>query len=83
MASGFPAIGISIPLGNYHNQSFQGGPESRGQDGPAPEFVDIEDIKGMMKLCVGLVEKPFSSETPWKARLVEFEKRFKDYEKLL
>ena len=26
LASGIPAIGISVPLGNYHNESFEGAP---------------------------------------------------------
>src|SRR5262249_14112773 len=38
---GLPCVGISIPLGNYHNQSFEGGPDSAGPLGPAPEFVHL------------------------------------------
>ena len=31
---GYPCVGISVPLGNYHNQCFEGGPDSRGPLGP-------------------------------------------------
>ena len=54
LAFGLRAMGISIPLGNYHNQSFEGGPESAGEWGPAPEFVHLEDIKRMLILCEAL-----------------------------
>ncbi len=52
---GMPAIGISVPLGNYHNQSFEGGPDSRGNLGPAPEFVHKDDIRGLLDLAQILV----------------------------
>jgi endoglucanase len=48
ICSGIPAIGISIPLGNYHNQSLQGGPDAAPSMGPAPEFVSLQDISGML-----------------------------------
>ncbi len=72
LAFGFRAIGISIPLGNYHNQSFEGGPDSRGEWGPAPEFVHLEDIQGMLALCEGLMKKGLSWEDPWKKRRLSF-----------
>lgn len=61
-----PAIGISLPLGNYHNQGFEGGPECRGQGGPAPEFVHINDIEGEIKLCQALMRSDLSWQQPWK-----------------
>jgi putative aminopeptidase FrvX len=73
-AYGFPAIGISIPLGNYHNQSFEGGPESKGPLGPAPEFVHKHDIKNMLKLCAAVMETGLNWETPWAERLANFRK---------
>ena len=36
IAYGLPAIGISVPLGNYHNEGFEGGPDCRAARGPAP-----------------------------------------------
>jgi putative aminopeptidase FrvX len=71
-AFGIPAIGISIPLGNYHNQSFEGGPDSGGKLGPAPEFVHQKDIEGMLKLCEGLMQKGLPWEKPWLKRESEF-----------
>jgi endoglucanase len=65
LAFGYRAMGISIPLGNYHNQSFEGGPESRGEWGPAPEFVHLEDIQGMLQLCEGLMEENLPWNDPW------------------
>jgi len=72
LAFGFRAIGISIPLGNYHNQSFEGGPESRGELGPAPEFVHLQDIQGMLKLCEALLASGHDWNDPWKKRRISF-----------
>ncbi|NBT58958.1 hypothetical protein EBT16_09270, partial [bacterium] len=58
-------VGISIPLGNYHNQGFEGGPDCRGREGPAPEFVSLSDIKGMLALCEGLLEEGLPWQDPW------------------
>lgn len=58
---GVPAIGISVPLGNYHNQGFEGGPDCRGRNGPAPEFVHLDDVEGLLDLCAGLLQRGL----PW------------------
>jgi endoglucanase len=68
VAHQIPAIGISIPLGNYHNQGFEGGPDCKKTEGPAPEFVSLSDIKGMLKLCEGLLEEDLPWEDPWKKK---------------
>lgn len=65
VANQIPAVGISIPLGNYHNQGFEGGPDCRGREGPAPEFVSLSDIKGMLALCEGLLEEGLPWQDPW------------------
>jgi len=65
VANQVPALGISVPLGNYHNQGLEGGPDCRGQDGPAPEFVSLADIKGMLVLCEALLEDELPWEDPW------------------
>lgn len=65
VANRIPAMGISIPLGNYHNQGFEGGPDCRGKEGPAPEFVSLADIKGMLTLCEGLLEEGLPWQDPW------------------
>ena len=82
-AFGLKAIGISIPLGNYHNQSFEGGPDSAGPDGPAPEFIDKGDIEGMIALCKGLLAPGLAWADPWKTRVAEFRKMLMDYRPLL
>ena len=66
IAWGLPAIGISVPLGNYHNQGFEGGQDCSGKDGPAPEFVNLDDIDGLLKLCRGLMQPGLSWTNPWK-----------------
>jgi endoglucanase len=82
-AYGFPAVGISIPLGNYHNQSFEGGPDSRGPLGPAPEFVHFGDIVGMFGLCHGLMQKSLPWNKPFEATVKDFRARKASYRELL
>lgn len=79
MAYGLTTIAISIPLGNYHNQCFEGGPEAAGPNGPAPEFVHIDDLKGMLALCEGLMKPGLPWANPWKAKHEDFKKLQKKY----
>lgn len=64
-AWGFPAIGISVPLGNYHNQGFEGGPDCPAPLGPAPEFVSPGDVAGLLRLCRGLMRGDLAWRDPW------------------
>jgi len=80
---GIPCVGISVPLGNYHNQSFEGGPDSRGDLGPAPEFVHLNDIAGLQTLCHALLTPKLAWNSPWAARKKEFRKSLKGYQPLL
>jgi putative aminopeptidase FrvX len=64
-AWGLPAIGISVPLGNYHNQGFEGGPDCEAAEGPAPEFVSLSDVDGLLRLCRALMRKDLPWEDPW------------------
>src|SRR4029077_11155629 len=73
-AYGLPCVGISVPLGNYHNQSFEGGPDAAGPLGPAPEFVHMQDVAGLLTLCRGLLTPKLSWEKPWASKLKEFKK---------
>jgi len=66
-----PAIGISIPLGNYHNERMDpvshrapAGKNSR-RGGPAPEIVHLDDIAGLLKLCHGLMQPGLAWCDPW------------------
>ena len=83
ICSGIPAIGISIPLGNYHNQSLQGGPDAAPSMGPAPEFVSLQDIAGMLTLCHGLMKSKLGWDNPFRAKHLEFKQDLKKYRKLM
>ncbi len=74
---GFPSIGISVPLGNYHNQSFEGGPDSRGPFGPAPEFVHVDDVGGLVELCHALLKPNAAWFKPWEERKKAFRGDFR------
>ena len=80
---GIPAIGISIPLGNYHNQSFEGGPDSRGPLGPAPEFVHLGDVAGLVELCHALLKPGLAWREPWAGKMTLFKKSLRGYGSLL
>lgn len=65
MAWGLPTVGISIPLGNYHNQGLDGGAECPQEFGPAPEFVHLHDIDGELKLCRALMRDGLDWQDAW------------------
>ncbi len=83
IAYGFKATGISLPLGNYHNQNFEGGPGAKVKGGPAPEFVHMEDLKGMLKLCEALMEPGAITSKVWSSRSAQFKKSYQDSSRLL
>ncbi|NOX75755.1 MAG: hypothetical protein GXP17_03900 [Gammaproteobacteria bacterium] len=64
-AWGLPTIGITLPLGNYHNQGFDGGMDCHKPAGPAPEFVHLDDIAGELKLCQALMRPGLPWSDPW------------------
>jgi len=78
---GLPAIGLSVPLGNYHNQGFQGGPDCAGPEGPAPEFVHKDDVVGLLKLVRALATPNLPWSDPWAAYRKNFKKSLKTYRK--
>ncbi|MBI2779900.1 MAG: hypothetical protein HYX62_09025 [Gammaproteobacteria bacterium] len=82
-AYGFPSIGISVPLGNYHNQGFEGGPDCKRPDGPAPEFVHLDDIAGELELCRALMKTGLPWDDPWKKQRQLLQKNLRHYRKLL
>ncbi len=65
MAYGLPTIALAVPLGNYHNQGLEGGPQCRGHLGPAPEFVDVRDVEGQRRLCGALMRSGLPWPDPW------------------
>lgn len=82
-AYGIPTIALSVPLGNYHNQGFEGGPDCRRPQGPAPEFVHLRDIAGMVKLCAAIMAPGFPGSDPWRKARGQLKKNFRDYASLL
>lgn len=83
MVYGLPSIGISVPLGNYHNQSFEGGPDSAGDLGPAPEFIHSDDLLGMLELCRALVKPGLTWANPYVPKLKQFKESLRKYRPLL
>ena len=80
---GHPCVGISIPLGNYHNQSLEGGPDAAPPQGPAPEFVHTDDIAGLLTLCKALLKLKLPWAQPWLSKKKEFKASLKNYRPLL
>ncbi|HEX7043756.1 MAG TPA: hypothetical protein VF203_03985 [Burkholderiales bacterium] len=80
---GLRAIGISVPLGNYHNQGYEGGPDCRGPGGPAPEFVHLADVEGLIALCRGLLRPGLPWDEPWTHERRVYAKRRRSYRALL
>jgi putative aminopeptidase FrvX len=82
-AYGIPTVAISVPLGNYHNQDFEGGPDARGTNGPAPEFVHLDDVAGLIELCRALLKPKLPWATPFAAKMKDFKKSYARYKPLL
>jgi endoglucanase len=82
-AYGFPAIALAVPLGNYHNQGLEGGPDCRGHLGPAPEFVHLDDIEGQRKLCVALMREKLPWHDPWRKVRARLKNNYREYRGLL
>lgn len=55
-----------MPLGNYHNEGFEGGPDCRAPRGPTPEFVHFVDVEGLLTLCRVLVQPGHAWADPWR-----------------
>jgi endoglucanase len=83
MVYGFPTVGISVPLGNYHNTSFEGGPDSAGALGPAPEFVHLRDLEGLLTLCRSLLEPKLEWKSLYEREKKTLQKLYRSYGKLI
>lgn len=83
IAWGLPAVGLSVPLGNYHNEGFEGGPGCRAPRGPAPEFVHLDDIEGLLKLCRALMRPGLRWDQPWEDQRRLMHRRLREYRRLL
>jgi putative aminopeptidase FrvX len=82
-AWGVPAAGISVPLGNYHNQGLDGGDDFRASGGPAPEFVSRDDADAMVKLCVALASPASCWSDPWAMQRARLRRNLARSKKLL
>ena len=82
-AYGLPVIAMSVPLGNYHNEGFEGGQQCKKIGGPAPEFIHLDDLSGQLKLCHALMRKDLPWSQPWNSVKSRLQKNFKAYKKLL
>jgi endoglucanase len=78
-AWGIPTVGITIPLGNYHNQGLDGGIECPKKFGPAPEFVHLDDIEGELKLCAALMRDKLGWSDAWSAVRTRLQKNLRAY----
>jgi len=81
---GLPAIGISVPLGNYHNECFSGVSGSarggtRNMGRPAPEYVHLDDVDGLLKLCKGLLKAGLPWQDPWRQLRSRLKQRARRY----
>ena len=78
------AIGVSVPLGNYHNIGFEGGPDASPiERGPAPEFVNIDDIAGQSALVEALLDSKLDWKNPWKKERSDYKTWLKESQSLL
>ena len=82
-AWGIKTIGISLPLGNYHNEGYEGGMDCLNPCGPAPEFVHLDDIEGELKLCAGLMKAGLDWGNPWQQQRDRLRKNLKAYQRYL
>lgn len=83
IAWGIPTVGISVPLGNYHNQGFEGGPDCPRLQGPAPEFVHLDDVAATLRLCRALAETPLAATDPWSAVRQRLQRNANRYQRQL
>ena len=82
-AWGIKTIGISLPLGNYHNEGYEGGMDCPAHRGPAPEFVHLDDIDGELKLCQGLMKASLAWDDPWQPQRARLRKNLKYHQSYL
>ncbi len=82
-AFGIPTIGLTVPLGNYHNQGLEGGSDCAHPQGPAPEFVHLNDVQGLLGLCQALMKKSLAWDDPWAVTRTRLRKNRRHYERLL
>lgn len=79
-AWGYTTVGLTLPLGNYHNQGLDGGIDCPKPEGPAPEYVHLDDVNGMLRLAAGLMAPGLPWTDPWaetRGRLLKNANRYR------
>lgn len=82
-AWGIPTIGLTLPLGNYHNQGLDGGAECPVPLGPAPEFVHLDDVAAELKLCRALLQPGLAWRDAWQATRARLQRNRRSHARLL
>lgn len=82
-AWGLPTIGLTLPLGNYHNQGLDGGAECPQPLGPAPEYVHLDDIDGELLLCRALMREGLPWQQAWQGVRDRLQRNRQHYARLL
>jgi endoglucanase len=82
-AFGIPTIGLTVPLGNYHNQGLEGGADCPRAQGPAPEFVHSDDVQGLLSLCRALMDEGLGWDDTWLRTRQRLQKNRRHYARLL
>lgn len=82
-AWGIPTIAMSVPLGNYHNEGYEGGADCRGHRGPAPEIIHLDDVSGELLLCKKLMGSGLPWNKSWGPVQTTLKKRLRQYRSLL
>ncbi len=82
-AFGLPTLGLTVPLGNYHNQGLEGGADCARLQGPAPEFVHLDDVRGLLTLCHALMQEGLSWHDAWAPTRARLQKNRAHYARLL
>lgn len=82
-AFGIPTLGLTVPLGNYHNQGLEGGADCACLQGPAPEFVQLDDVQGLLTLCRALMAPGLAWQDAWLPLRARLQKNRAHYARLL
>ena len=82
-AFGISTIGLTVPLGNYHNQGLEGGADCPHAHGPAPEFVHVDDVQGLLRLCRALFDARLRWDDPWAKTRQRLTRNRRHYARLL
>jgi endoglucanase len=82
-AWGLAAVGLSVPLGNYHNQGFEGGPDCAAPEGPAPEMVHLDDVEDLLRLCRALMKPRLAWNDAWADTRLRLRRGFDRFDGLL